>query len=345
MRNFFAILMLAGLLAAPSANAISLRFKFKTFSSGPNIYACNAGIATPATSKQVCYFEGTKTACTKSDCTDGNSCNTRCICSGSNGGGWLMNYGRAEIAPWVDNGEAPSSTWVRKSIQSSNGSRLFTQLHSDNEAWDKTIKELSFHLGSELYGASYFVDICYRGPQIEYFEDGIKANFSLKTQASATDFLANGVNPGDNSRDGLDLVVPGNLRYTELANLKVQTFVSCDIQGLGNYVFARNDLGMYNTSRNEAGYNINSSTGLPTAGGDFFMSSSSTNVAANAVTTLNGWITQNSVRTPRFCKVRYVFSETNINASVPNLRKWQRHGAEMCTYTDIEEAALSVGVL
>jgi len=345
MKKLLSVITLVALLVTTNAEAVSLRFKFKTFSSGANIYACNAGIAASASNRKVCYFEGTKTACTQTDCTAGQSCNTRCICSGGNGGNWLMDYSRAEIAPWVDTGSAPTSAWIRRTISATSGSRVFTQLHPDNEAWGNTIRELSFNLGSELYGSSYFVDICYRGPQIEYFEDGVRANFSFRAQASATDFLANSVNSGDNSRAGLELTVPSNLRYTELSGLRVQSFVTCDTQGLGNFIFARNDQGVYNSSRNEANFNINNTTGLPIAGGDFFQSSSQTNVAANAVTLLNGWITQNSSRTPRFCRIRYVFTETNINATSPNLRQWQRHGAEMCTYTDIEEAAVVGGGL
>ncbi|MFP5519451.1 MAG: protease [Bdellovibrionia bacterium] len=338
MKHLFLAVAFIAASAFQSAEAISLRFKFKTFSSGPNIYACNAGIATPTTNKQVCYFEGTKDLCTKKDCTDGQVCNTRCVCSSVNGGDWLMNYGKAQVAPWVDNGEAPAGTWVSKTISATNGSKVFTQLHSDTDAWAKTIKELSFHLGSELYGASYFVDICYRGPQIEYFEDQVNANFSIKAQASATDFLAEGVNSGDNSRNGLDMNPTAGLKYSKLANLKVQTFAVCDTQGLGSYVYARNDQNVYNTTRNEANFVVNSSTGLPTAGGDFFRSSSASNVVANAMTFINDWISYNSSKAPRFCKIRYVFTETDIESSTPNLRKWQRHGAEMCTWTDITEA-------
>ncbi|MNY53343.1 hypothetical protein D3C86_1890900 [compost metagenome] len=70
-----------------------------------------------------------------------------------------------------------------------------------------------------------------------------------------------------------------------------------------------------------------------------FISTAATSFAGNSKSLLTSAdINGNDTHTPRFCKVRYIFKETNAaTGSIKNLRKWQRHGAEMCTYTNIEE--------
>jgi len=327
------------------SEAISLRFKFKTYSSGPSIYACNAGLRTPPLNKKVCYFEGTTNTCTPNDCADGQVCNTRCICNGDSGGDYLMNYFAGTHVEWKDNGVIGDTNETRVT---GTGSNSWSTLLNDTTSWSKSIKELSFNLGSELYGAQYFVDICYRGPQIEYWEDNVIANFALRAQASATDFLAEGVNPGDNSRDGL--VIPGTVdgkKYTELAGLKVQSFVVCDQQGLGTYKYARNNNNAYNTTDTSAAFKVNAGSGFPFAANessDLYLSSSSAFINASSLDLFGGslgqnWLNLNNTKTPRFCRIRYVFTESNAaQSSGVNFRKWQRHGAEICTYTSIEEA-------
>ncbi|MCX7979145.1 MAG: protease, partial [Bdellovibrionaceae bacterium] len=249
MRNVYVgLLSMAMLLSGFSAEAISLRFKFKVFSSGPNIYACNAGIMAPPINKKVCYYEGTTNACTPTTCgTTGEICDTRCICTGNEGGEYLMNYGKVSYEDWKDNGDTSVTGQVVGKTFASTGND-WAQPYPDSESFNRRIKDLSFNLGSELYGARYFVDICYRGPQIEYFEDGVKANFSLLAEANATDFFQTGPNGGDNNRDGL--VIPGTVdgkKYTELAGLTVQAFAACDLQGVGALQYARNNAGQYNT--------------------------------------------------------------------------------------------------
>ncbi|MFN8845453.1 MAG: protease [Bdellovibrionales bacterium] len=324
------------MLAFQPAQAISLRFKFKTFSSGPSIYACNAGLLSKPVAKNVCYFEGTQNTCTATDCTDGKICNTRCVCTGNSGGDHLMNYGQVTIENWKDNGNTAVTGLQTKTLKA--GQANYNVALSDSESWNKSISQLSFNLGSELYGSSYFVDVCYRGPQIEYHQDGITSYFSSLAQASATDFLANAVNPGDNSRDGL--VIPGLVdgkKYSELAGLTMQAFLVCDLQGMGVYQTS-NVSGAYNTTQNEAVFTLGGGN-LPIGGGDLFKASSVVAANASAVNLISNVLTDNSTKAPRFCKIRYVFTETNAFAQLPNLRKWQRHGAEMCTYSKIEEDA------
>lgn len=336
MNKFFKLTAAAIIfVAAQNANAISLRFKFKTFSSGPEIYACNAGLRHEPTAHKVCYFEDTQNACTAQEC-NGTTCNTRCICTNNNGGEYLMDYMKGSYNTWEQSKVDWSSTWTASSLQAGNNSFATLVPHAD--AFATRIKELSFNLGSELYGAEYFVDICYRGPQIEYFEDNVAANFSILAQATATDFIANSVNEGDNTQDGLTMN-PVGIKYTTLAGLTVQAVTVCDLQGAGSIQKARNNAGQYNTLSNEANF-ANWNSPQSHVSGDFYKKSSQ--VQINSVANLiDGWINQ-STKAPRFCRIRYIFKETDgaANSSVllKNLRKWQRHGAELCTYTKIEES-------
>ncbi|KYG62330.1 protease [Bdellovibrio bacteriovorus] len=335
MTNFMKLAAAAMLfIAAQNANAISLRFKFKTFSSGPDIYACNAGLRHEASAHKVCYFEDTKTACTPQEC-NGTVCNTRCVCTNDNGGEYLMDYMKGSYSTWNQSKVEWNQTWTSTTAQAGQGAYNTLVPHAD--AFKNRIKELSFNLGSELYGAEYFVDICYRGPQIEYFEDGVTANWSLQAQATATDFIANAVNGGDNTQDGLTMN-PTGIKYTTLAGLKVQAITVCDLQGMGQIQKSRNNAGYYNTLDNEASFsNWNSPM---QASGDFYTKSNQ--VQINSVANLINSTIDNSTKAPRFCRIRYIFSETDGAAGSQvlskNLRKWQRHGAELCTYTKIEES-------
>lgn len=335
MKKFVFATAIAIIAMASSANAISLRFKFKTFSSGPSIYACNAGLKSAAVGKKVCYFEGTTNACTKNDCTDGQVCNTRCVCAGDNNGGdYLMNYGKVSTMTWADQGETPVAVETNKTFAST-GQQYAKAISDDNAAFNYTIKDLSFNLGSELYNAEYFVDICFRGPQIEYYLDGVNSNWAYSLQSTATDFIANGVNPGDNSRAGLDIpaAVAGK-KYTSLAGLTVEAKMVCDVQGAGTYLYS-NVSGTYNTAINEADI-----AGVK----DIVRTHAAQSLSGNVVDFVKGSNFASGLNAPRFCKIRYTFKETNGRSSLPMFRKWQRHGAEICTFTDITEGETSAGL-
>lgn len=329
-------------VAAQNANAISLRFKFKVFSSGPAIYACNAGLIHAPSEKQVCYFEGTQNACTpdqNKECTNGEVCHTRCVCTSAGGGEYLMDYMKGTTSTW--NAATDGWSWNTTATTKQAGQSNYATLVPDADVFKHQIKELSFNLGSELYGAKYFVDICYRGPQIEYFADNVNANYTLLAQATASDFIANGVNPGDNSREGLEMN-PATIKYTQIAGVKVQAVTVCDLQGVGDYKYAHNgssaNSGEYNTVVNEAYFNSLLNPTAAGKSGEYYIASNNVLINSQANLINNVWINLNATKSPRFCRVRYIFTETNASEAKPNLRKWQRHGAEMCTYTRINEA-------
>ena len=337
MKTFKRLTQIVGAIAvvfgAFEANAISLRYKFKVDSSGPRMYACNAGIMAQTTNNRVCYFEGTKNSCTPTDCKDSDKvCHSSCVCSSTGGGDYLMNYGKLK---WT--GQSPMTGTGSKTFRGTSTSQ-YSQAFTDSEAWGRRITDLSFHLGSELYSAKYFVDICYNGPQIEYYEDGIQTQFVLKAaQAYALDALYSGKVPGENSRDGMTM---GQGDYTKNANLKVEAFLVCDRQGLGTYVYARNNSGAYNTLDNEANFvfGANATPVNASEGSTSFFSSSPMILTGQTADLLQDKvITNNDGKAPRHCKVRYVFTETNWSTALPVLRKWEKEGAEMCTYTEIAE--------
>ncbi len=336
-RNFLTLSPLlvaaAMLFASFDANAISLRYKFKVSSSGPRMYACNAGIIAQPADKKVCYNQNTGETCTDTSCkTSDKLCHSSCQCSSVNGAAWLMNYGKLK---WV--GQSPETGSGKATFRGTSTS-TFSQAFSDEVAWGRRIQDLSFHLGSELYAAKYFVDICYNAPQQEYFEDEIQSRYVLTSaQAYAIDALYDRVVPGENSRAGMRM---GEGKYTELAGIQVESFVTCDRQGVGQYVYARNNQGNYNTLDNEAGFVFGQNQmpiGAIESPESFYSTVAPVSLVGSAVDLLTDKTITEDTRAPRHCKVRYVFTETNWNSSKPIPRAWELSGAEMCTFTEIAE--------
>lgn len=327
--------------ATQAVSALEYRFKFKVTSSGPDMYACNAGLRTIPLNCDVCYKEnsdGTKTPIERpGTCSStATNCGSRikCISRGVNNGESLMNYLTAGKRTWTDHSQAQAP---RSNVSIRGAANNFQQIVSGSAAMDTKIEDLLFELGSEAYSAQYFVDICYRAPQHEYRAAGVDANYNMLTQVGSTDFLSQGQTKGDSDRSGLIMLNNSDLqRYTQQAGVKVQSYVVCDLQGQGVLQNATNSSGVYNTSENEADFVIGAD-GLPTAGlnGSFFKASDMKSLTGDAL----DMISTNFVN-PRFCKVRYVFTETkglSCNGSASVFRDWTRKGAEMCTYTLIDE--------
>lgn len=343
MKRITAVMALV-LPLAQQSQALEYRFKFKVTSSGPDMYACNAGMRTVPLNCDVCYKEnsdGTKTPIERpgSCSSTATNCGSRikCISRGTGNGESLMNYLTAGKRAWTDHSQAQAP---RSNVSMTSQAGAFKQIVADSAAMDTKIEDLLFELGSEAYTAQYFVDICYRAPQHEYNQEGILANYSLLANVGSTDFLSVGTTKGDNNRDGLIMLNQAELnRYTTVAGVKVSAYVVCDTQGKGVYQNAANNSGVYNTSENEANFVIGAD-GLPTGAvnGEFFKSSqlkSLTGDSMDLVSTNTGNL--------RFCKIRYVFTETaGLQCSGNKLgifRDWTRKGAEMCTYTVVDEIA------
>ncbi len=310
-----AVLLMIGVFLTDKADAISLRFKSKIFSSGPDIYACNAGVASAFLQNSICYFGGKKENgfCTPSSCANAKeNCNTDCVCIDKGGQGETYINKITLKAKLYDTEVALPSEKKKAS------GPAFQSVYSSVDSWNRKIYDLSTQFMTEAYTGSYFVDICYRGTEIP---DG-EGYFVVSTEAAAIPFLVTdltGYNSLDNNRTGLDFNEANMLGkiYTDRAELSVERFVVCgDTQASSDFV-------------------LNGTTGVPTggtAGNKFFSTASEMQLRSSALSKAHG-----SVIDPKFCKFRYIFRETNWKSATPFRRSTKGEGAEVCTYTKISD--------
>lgn len=318
----------AFLAVTQAAFAINLTFKFDVYSSGPSIYACNAGIV-HTDAGRTCQDRVTGNVCSPG-CSAGNahlcpidSTPASCVCSGGdsdNQGGYRLDYLNVKYAGWVDNNQTLPSNFVSKRIEAGQSTykSLFTEF--SQESFQNQITQMSVHLGSEQYGAKYFLDVCYRGPQIDYTGVG-GINFAHKAKVTVTNLT-------DDSQK----------KYIELSGLKVKAVTKCYMEDSFDYCAITNTC---------------SSTGLQVDTVPSNIGSLLTTIKASSeVIPSNGGMTNlidigtmkvgNADGTPRFCVTRYYFDEkvqvANGNKAA-KLRNWSLQAAEMCTYTEINEPA------
>ena len=294
------------------AQAISLRFKSKVFSSGPTIYACNAGVATQTGGSNKCFFGGNPAngTCTPLSCTSAKeNCNTDCVCSTNLGRQWAAALLKANYVPYTSASDT-GGVAVQKYATSSS----FTPMFSASDAWDKRIYNLATFFQTEVYNGAYFFDICYRGSQIP----SNYGSFHVQTQASGLPFdvtSPTGFASMDNNRTGLNMD-PMGVVYTTKSGLTVQSYKVCG------------------TTQAQAEFNVDANN-LPTgaaAGGQFGVSPVNQALNASVVTNdLGGTIGA------KFCKVRYVIRETSYLNPLAPLRDHKAEGAEVCTYTTIQD--------
>ena len=304
------------LLTHFNAQAISLRLKEKIFSSGEAIYACNAGIATEQITAPVCYFHNIHqpgNECTPTSCQTAKSiCNTDCICNDVVGSKWVNSL-MASQQPFTDQGQvAPAPVALPDLIAYS---PAFNQFNPDQSTvFDNWMTEFGTKFASENYTAAFFVDVCYRGTQLTNFHGEVEIN----TQVTAVPFLypnitaAGGKYPLDNDRTGL-LMGQGN--YLSNADLTVQTFVVCS-----------------DTAADTA-FTLDSNN-VPTGAVSGYF-------AKDDPVPVNSSLSTKNLGDPvgqHFCKVRYVFRETNwMSTLVINSRQNAIEGAELCELTDITD--------
>lgn len=97
-------LVLFGLWSS-SAMAISVQFDFDIFSSGQDIYACNAGLMHQPHLDRVCFNRESKNPCNPTDCNPNEECD--CVCTGSiltgnHDGEYRLDYMLGGYAAWSD---------------------------------------------------------------------------------------------------------------------------------------------------------------------------------------------------------------------------------------------------
>ncbi len=304
-----ALLAIALLVAANSASAIEVSFDFSVFSSGASIYPCNAGIKHKKAAAVVCYERtNPENSCNPSACEEGQSCD--CVCSGTDGS-YLMDFAEATYANWTDHNETyPSSTKATFAADQNKNFLFSNNVDANGKVsgnyFDKQLTTLNFNLGSELFGAEYYLDVCFRGPQIDYATAGIKTNWEAKAEATIQDLTG------------------GYASYAAVAGLKVNSEIVCDYQVSGqpnalnfvpgSTVFAGNDADSLITNAS-LGY----STAIATGGQN---------------------ITGPGKSAPTFCRVRYTFSEATDLGGKDQFRPWKTQAAKVCTKTSIEEPTL-----
>lgn len=210
--------LIVGLFLTTNAHAISLTFKLDIFSSGNDIYACNAGLMHKGYEGRVCYErDNPERACNPGTCTSGEQCN--CVCTGdtlnnSGQGEYRLDYFTSSYRNWADHGEIGGGATTKTKEA---GLNSFNQLFNNNEAFGKELSSLSFNLGSERYGAVYFLDVCFRATQISYNYPGSTINWAHDKQVTITDLLNNGYN------------------YEELSGLEVKTVTTCKPKNASAY--------------------------------------------------------------------------------------------------------------
>lgn len=337
----------AGLLLAQQAGAVGVTFNFRVNSSGPSIYPCNAGLLTPSQNPKVCFIAGTTTRCTPTcigeDCLPGQNpprslvhglfsgggsqpqpppappAENSCVCNTTQGSSYA-NYFDASYRDWDQT--------TTSSNQTVSGQDTFNKLFSESTAYGKTLDKLTINLGSELYNAQYFVDMCYRGPQIDYRD--VETKWDLYGKIGVSDF---GYQNGSNG-------------YRSLSSLQAKAYVICDLQ--------RDDCPTCNDANPvtdpEAaifaeGTNFLTTSGAGSARFDYSYQGTTVTSLSSSLTEIfnipNAFANLGH-SAPRFCKIRYVFSETNgTNAATALLRKWQKHGAQVCTYSQVEASGVT----
>jgi hypothetical protein len=299
-----ALVALALFAATFSASAIEVSFDFSVFSSGSSIYPCNAGIKHANTNEVICYKRTEPTTtCNPSACVAGEQCD--CVCTGTVGRS-KVDFFTAEYANWTDHNESVGSS-TKVTVKAKNKPNFIFKNDKDNKAsvkgnyFRKQLTSLSFDLGSETFGAKYFLDVCFRGPQVDYATAGIKTNWVASSQATIQDMV-------------------GYASYAGVAGLEVTSKIVCDYQQAGqphdvNFVPNNNSFG----EEEEYDMIANASLGL-------------SDVASSEVN-----ITGDNKTAPTFCRVRYIFSEGNGLQGRELFRPWKKQAAKVCTKTSIEE--------
>lgn len=278
-----------------SASAVTLQFNFDVNSSAPSIYACDAGLVHAAHASTFCYNRETRQACTPSDSQE----NQNCVCSGPNSEEHKMDSMIATVADWSDNGDLPTNP---STITAVAGGTDFARIFQGNTEWGKQLTSLTYNFGSSRYGAEFYLDVCYRGPQVR--QQG-SPNHVVDLHATITDLVTT--------------------NYSALSDLNVKVTSVCDLQGEGS------EQGIPTLATNQI-------SGI--GGADVTLSTSYVSFASGAtLNLLKDWINNGNNHIPRFCKVRFSFLENMRNSTDPleQLRKWERQQARISTLTNISQ--------
>ncbi|WP_413577647.1 hypothetical protein ACLVWU_04430 [Bdellovibrio sp. HCB290] len=357
MKRFVKVLATTAVsFMAMQANAIQVTYTFRVNSSGPSIYPCNAGLLTENPyrgDKAICYTSDTHEACDPDcvgvDCKgngngkDGPNLPEPHFANLFNGGGHnppphtppgppRKNVCECTTEAGRENGNYIHATYVpwgqgadpHKDVISGQSPYFAHVFPGEVDAYKNVLQSLSFNLGSELYTAKYFVDICYRGSQIDY--GTINTGWNILAETAVTDFG----------------YAPSGEGYSKLADLEMKAYVICTTQNktcehgnCNDYDTQINssEVAQYNTSflqyLNQGKFNYSDKSDWEDAKGSFTQLIDNKNVDLG------------NHAAAKFCKIRYVYSETNgLDKNKAKHRKWQKHGANICTHTKVEMASM-----
>lgn len=284
-----------------SAFAVSVQFNFDINSSAPSIYPCDAGLKHEAHTTTICYNRETQQSCTPGP----ESQDLNCVCSGIGSEEYLMDSMTASVADWSDNGDMSTNTLT---INRTSGESTFERLFSGTGEWNKQITSLAFNFASNRYGAEFYLDVCYRGPQVRHSQQGgTTPNHLLSLQSTITDLVAS---------------------YSAASDLHVKAEATCDLQGEGNITYPANS--NVETENEIAGL---------ISGGDIDISSLYTSFSTGQTMSLiTEYINTGNNHLPRFCKIRFSFLENmrnNTETPLEQLRLWELQTARISTLSDI----------
>lgn len=281
-----------------SALAINVQFDFDIFSSGQDIYACNAGLKHEPHAARVCFKRDDRTeVCNPNLCTTAEECD--CVCTGSlvsnvQDGEWRLDFMKGTKAAWSDHGMAANSATPFSMIAggpspaTANSPNNFNSLNTTRQArFNTELRSLSFQLGSERFGAEYFLDVCFRASQVDYSSVLSQLNHSLRREVTVTDLT--------------------DLEYSLLSGLEVKSVVQC-FGKTSNADFSGNVV--YSDATNWQPFNSNTAVNFG---------------AQNIGNNMDG------------CMVRYYFRES-VREGINSLRPWTAQEARVCTYTEFNES-------
>lgn len=199
-------LILALALVSATSYAANNTFKFRVFSSGADIFPCNAGIMHSSSASAGGYIVDTQNP----DYNGYGSEIVDSVTNSSSEGSYvpdLMSYNVVAVDEWTGNQQLiindkkfASGAW--NSIFSGNNyldlryaSSINLGIHKENDM-NSVISSLDFILSSENFGTSYFVDVCYYAPQFApTLTNGQVYSFTSKVSytdlVSGRDYLAN----------------------------------------------------------------------------------------------------------------------------------------------------------
>ena len=255
-------LTLAGTASADAINS----FTWDTFSSDDKMYVCNVGI----------MHENGKKGHVDENSGGANSGNTASTHD-------YLTVTYAPLNKHQERGEESTKVLEAKV-------NAYTRLFSNKNAHKNVVTNLVVNLSSENYGAKYYVDVCYRGAQIDYRANGIRTNYVLNQ---------NKLTYSDHSNDVAH-------KYFKLAKLKVSTKTVCDTQQKGDVTGTDNGLNMSQIDMNIEGSDSDFTFGRKMR--NVTEGSQGINFLKKAVQ-----ITRAQKKdAPRYCKTRYVVAETKV---------------------------------